>query len=226
MEGNQSEIGTPMSSVHVPSEKLPRASRTMGVVFLLIIAVLMAGVLLARWHFASVRTPPEQLFGEIPYGVEVVNSFMTAEGAFARFYLPEAKVGVSVVRSAQAPQGDAAVQLEEWIEGVRRFRATEEVPEGFDTLFVKYASAHFDARRAVRLAPATFEVKGRSVPTLQFITKPEDNYLLAIIPGEAHDALVLAYRRDEPVDSGAVEAFVNSLPYLTQIPPASAATAD
>jgi|GEM_PF-4482468 len=120
------------------------------------LVVLVAGFLALLFYFSnsafrSVEVEPEQVFGkEVPETFHVHSAYITKQGSILELADKESGISLSLVKSPvnfESRLGSLTPQMA--FEQVRAYRLGLEAPEELLTSFsVRYASAHFDSRRA------------------------------------------------------------------------------
>jgi len=178
---------------------------------LLVLVAVFLGLLLyfSNNAFRSVQVEPEQVFGRsIPADFYAHSAYQTDQGAILELADSASGVSLSLVRSARLSQNvteqkSAILAFEQ----VRAYRMGLDAPEEILTPFsVRYASAHFDTRRAKLGQEYLINIGDKGLEFISFRVGRDLYFHLAVTRDDSSDqVLILLMRKGNDFD-GALTA--------------------
>ncbi|MFM1847098.1 MAG: hypothetical protein RL417_572 [Pseudomonadota bacterium] len=163
----------------------------------------------------SKETAVELLRAPTPPTLNALYSAKTSSGDVAEFFDKSSnhKFSLAISAFADSPASSPRALLDAIVE----FQKSGAVNAGFSPLSVKFSQALITGRRAYELVDGSVTVNGTALPVLQFVTNKGANHAIAVIHRGSEQVVVLALKKNSPVDSGVFGRF------LEQIRPAGSA---
>ncbi len=179
--------------------------------------VLFAGVVLVIFGlgdhlFPRPDLPPEQVFGgPIPASLKVHATFETEEGLIGELIDPKTNLSISIVRERPHNSPPTVLAQDKLLEAIKAYKLRQELNEHFGSLPLKYASAHFDGRRAKFLETVTLPFGSKDISAITFHVKFEQYYTLALFEQDNARVLLLVMRPEQPVQQERLAEILRSL---------------
>ncbi|MCB0334293.1 MAG: hypothetical protein KDD55_12380, partial [Bdellovibrionales bacterium] len=155
---------------------------------------------------------PEEVFGSVPPAPLIVHgTFQTEEGLIGEIIDPKTNLSISIVREHPLPSTPEVLGAKNLLDAIKAYKLRQEVNEQFGPLLLKYASAHFDSRRAKYLETATLTYGGKTIPAITFHVKFEQFYTIALFEQKNARTLLLAMRPEQPVQQERLKEILRSI---------------
>jgi len=180
---------------------------------LLVLVAVFLGLLLyfSNNAFRSVQIEPEQVFGRsIPADFHAHSAYQTDQGTILELADSASGVSLSLVRSAQLNQHDTRQKTASLaFEQVRAYRLGLDAPEEILTPFsVRYASAHFDTRRAKLGKEYKINIGDKELEFIPFRVGRDLFFHLGVTRDDSSDQVLILLMRKGTDFTGALTAEV------------------